>query len=173
MIMEYQKIINSLDNTQIQQTRFRTKTLVEINDDPYNTYSQLKFKTSMLKPSLCDYSDTYILASGTITIDGEGDDDAVKQADERNKKSISKNCSSFTDCISKINNTQIDHRKDLDVVMPMYNLIEYSDNYSKTSRSLWQCYKHDPNDDLSNSKSFNFKAKVTGKTPNNDNKKDF
>ena len=84
----------------------------------------------MLKLSLCDYSDAYILLSGTITITDAGADDAAKRADQREKEIIFKNCTPFTDCISEINNTQIDNAKDLDVVMPMYNLIEYSDNYS-------------------------------------------
>ena len=84
----------------------------------------------MLKLSLCVYSDAYILLSGTITITDAGADDAAKRADQREKEIIFKNCTPFTDCISEINNTQIDNAKDLDVVMPMYNLIEYSDNYS-------------------------------------------
>ena len=78
--------------------------------------------------------------SGTITITGEGDNDDAKRADEINKGVIFKNCVPFTDCISEISNTQTDNSKDLDAVMPMYNLIEYSDNYSKTLRSLWQYY---------------------------------
>ena len=92
----------------------------------------------MLKSSLCDYSDAYILVKGRITITGAGSDPVVRQANERNKGAIFKNCAPFTHCISEINNTQVDNTKDLDVVMPMYNLIEYSDNYSKTSGSLWQ-----------------------------------
>ena len=102
----------------------------------------------MLKSSLCDYSDAYILVSGTITIIREGEDVAAKQLHERNKGVTVKNCAPFTDSISKINNNQIDNAKDLDVAMPMYNLIEYSDNYLKTSRSLWQYYTDDPNDDI-------------------------
>ena len=71
--MEYQKIINLLENTTNQATKFRTKNWIEINDDSrgtYNTNIQIKFKTSMLRTSLCDYSDAYILVSGTITITG-------------------------------------------------------------------------------------------------------
>ena len=71
----------------------------------------------------------------------------------------------FTPCISKINNTEINDAQDIDIVMPMYNLIEYSDNYSKTSRSLWQYTKDEPNDNLANSESFKFKVKMTGNTP--------
>ena len=92
----------------------------------------------MLRSSLCDYSDANILVSGTITMTGAATDDAAKRLDERNKRVIFKNCAPFTDCISEINNTQIDNAKYIDVVMPMYNLIEYSDNYSKTSGSLWK-----------------------------------
>ena len=87
----------------------------------------------MLRLSLCDYSDAYILVSGTITITGAGNDDAARRLDKRNK---GVNCASFTDCIREINNTQIDNIKCIDAVMPMYNLIEYSDNYPKTSGSL-------------------------------------
>ena len=65
--------------------------------------------------------------------------------DERNKLVTFKNCASFTECISEINNTQVDNAKGLDVVMPMYNLIEYNDNYAKTSGNVWQCHKDDSN----------------------------
>ena len=71
----------------------------------------------MIKSNLCDYSDAYILVSGAITISGEGSDDAVKLADEINKGVIFKNCAPLTECISNINNTQIDNAKDIDVVM--------------------------------------------------------
>ena len=115
----------------------------------------------------------YILVKGTITIPGEGaNNDDAKQADERGKSVTFKNCAPFTKCISRINNTDIDNAQDIDIVMPMYNLIEYSDNYSKTSASLWQYYKDDPNDNIANSESFKFKVKTTGRTPNNDNTKD-
>ena len=102
----------------------------------------------------------------------DGDDVAARQVDERNKGVIFKNCAPFIKCISRINGTDIDNAQDIDIVMPMYNLIEYSDNYSKTSGSLWQYYKDDPNDNLEDSESFKYKVKITGKTPNNDNTKD-
>ena len=92
----------------------------------------------MLRSSLCDYSDAYILVSGTITVTGEGADNAAKLTDERNKAVIFKNCPQFTEGIIKINNAKIDYTIDLDVAMSMYNLIEYSDNYSKTLGRLWQ-----------------------------------
>ena len=83
-----------------------------------------------------------------------------------------KNCAPFTNCISEVNNTQVDNAKDIDIVMPMYNLIEYSDNYAKTSGFLWQYYRDEPNDNLEDSESFKSKIKIIGKTPDNDNKKD-
>ena len=91
----------------------------------------------MIRSILCDYSDVYILISGTIAITGEEANDAAKKADEVNKEVIFKNCVTFTDCICTIDNTQAVNAKDIDVVMPMDNLIEYSDNYSKTSGRLW------------------------------------
>ena len=127
----------------------------------------------MLKSSLCDYSDAYILVKGKITIAGAGADAAARQADERNKGVTFKNCAPFINFISEINNTQIDNAKDIDIVIPMYNLIEYSDNYAKTTGSLWQYFRDEPaNDDIEDSKSFKSKTKITGKTPNNDNEKD-
>ena len=174
--MEYPKIANLLDdNKSNQPSKFRTKTWVGINDESrgtYNVNSQIKFKTTMLKSSLCDYSDAYILVKGTIAITGAGGDAAARQADERDKGVVFKNCAPFTNCISEINNTQVDNTKDIDIVMPMYNLIEYSNNYSKTSGSLWQYYRDEPNGNLANFESFKFKVKITGKTPAADNEKD-
>ena len=96
----------------------------------------------MLKSSPCDYSDAYIHVRGTITVNNTAAEGAA--AKNNNKKIIFKNCAPFTNCISEINNTDLDNDKDLDIVMPMYNLIEYSDNYSKTSGSLWQYRKDIP-----------------------------
>ena len=93
----------------------------------------------MLRPSLCDYSDAYILAKGIITVNNTAGAGAA--ANNTNKKVIFKNCAPFTNCISEINNTQIDNAEYIDIVMSMYNLIEYSNNYSKTSVSLWQYCK--------------------------------
>ena len=111
------------------------------------------------------------LRAVTITAAGD-DDDAAKRLDERNK-GIFKNCALFTKCISIINGTEIDHAQDIGIVMPMYNLIEYSDNYSKTFGSLWQYQKEDPNDNITQSESFKSKVKITGKTPAAGNTKDF
>ena len=182
--MEYQKITNLLDNASNQPTKFRPRNWVEINDESRGTYTgnSIKFKTTMLRSNLCDYADAYILVKGTITITGAGNDDAAKRLDERNKGVIFKNCAPFTKCIIRINNTEIDNANNIDIVMPMYNLIEYSDNYSKTSGSLWQYYKDDPNDAMlyrvilcyiPRSESFKYKVKITGKTPEDENTTDF
>ena len=176
--MEYQKIANLTDDTSNQPSKFRTRNWVEINDESRGTYnvgSEIKFKTTMLKSSLCDYSDAYILVKGKITIAGAGKDAAPRQADERDKGLVFKNCAPFINCISEINNTQIDNAKDTDIVMPMDNLIEYSDNYAKTTGSLWQYFRDEPvddDDDIEDSKSFKSKTKITGKTPNDNNEKD-
>ena len=114
---------------------------------------------------------TYFLKE-TITITGAGDDAAARQADERDKEITFKNCAPFTKCISRINNTDIDNAHDIDIVMPMYKLIEYSDNYSKASGSLWKYYKDDPTDNITDSESFKSKVKITGKTADDSNTKD-
>ena len=126
----------------------------------------------MLRSNLCGYADAYILVKGTIPITGAGNDDVAKQEDERDKGVTFKNYAPFTKYISRINNKNIDNAQDIDIVMPMYNLIEYSNNYSKTSGSLWQYYKDDPNDNIADSESFKSKLKITGKTPDNGNTKD-
>ena len=152
--MEYQKIANLLNDESNKPSKFRTRNWVEINDESRGTYTSndIKFKTTMLRSNLCDYADAYILVKETITITGAGDDDAAKRLDQRNKGVIFKNCGPFTKCISIINNTDIDNAQDTDIVMPMYKLIEYSGNYSKTSGCLWQYYKDDPNDNITQKK---------------------
>ena len=173
--MEYQKIANLINDTSNQPSKFRTKNWAEINDESrgtYNVNSQIKFKTTMLKSSLCDYSDAYILVKGAITITGAGAYAAARQADERDKGAAFKNSAPFTNCISKINNTPVDNAKDIDIVMPMYNLIEYSDNYAKTTGSLWQYFRDEPNDDIESSELFKSKIKITGETPDDNNEKD-
>ena len=160
--MEYQKIANLIDDTSNQPSQFRTKNWIEINDESreiYNVYSQIKFKTTMLKSSLCDYSDAYILVKGTITINGAGADAAARQANEREKGVAFKNCAPFTNCISEINNTHVDNAKDIDIVMPMYNLIEYSDNYAKTTGRLWQYFRDEPDDNIEDSEPFKSKLR--------------
>ena len=164
--MEYQKIANNLDSASNQPSKFRTRNWVEINDESRGRYTSndIKFKNKMLRSNLCDYADAYILVKGIIIITGAGNDDATKQADQRDKGVTFKNCAPVTKCISRINNTDIDNAQDIDIVMPMYNLIEYSDNYSKTFGSLWQYYKDEPNDKLADSESFKSNLKITGKT---------
>ena len=154
--MEHQKISNFLESASDNLSKFRTRNWVEINDESRGNYanSDIRFKTTMLISNLCDYADSYILVKETITITGEGDDAGEIQADERDKGVKFKNCAPFTKCISRINNTDIDNAYDIDTVMPMYNLIKYSDNYSKTSGSLWQYRKDIPNDNLASSESF-------------------
>ena len=99
----------------------------------YNTDSQIKVKTTVLRSSLWDYSLGYIIVKGTIIFTVTGADVAARQAGERNTRVIPKNCAPFTDCISKINIIQVDNVKDLDAGIPMYSLIKYCDNYSKKS----------------------------------------
>ena len=118
----------------------------------------------MLKSSVCHYSDAYIFVKERITITGTRADIASRQADKRNKRVIFKNGAPFINCKSEINNTKIGNAKDIDMVMSMYKVIEYSDNYSKTSRSLWQYYKDEPNDNVTDSESFKSKIKITGNT---------
>ena len=123
--MEHQNIANLLD---------------EINDElrgTYNVNSQIKLKTTMLKSSLSDYSDAYILVKRKITITGAGYDAAARKVDKIDKGVACKGCAPFTNSISEINNIQIHNCKDIDIVMPLYNLLEYSDNYAKTSGTLW------------------------------------
>ena len=139
--MEYQKIANLLDNTLDQPFKFRTKNWVEINDESkksYNSVSYIKFKTIMLRSNLNDYADAYIPIKGTITITAAGDNDAAKQLSERNKNVIFKNCTPFNKCISR---TEIDNVQDIDIVMPMNNLIIISIlilNNIQYRGSLWQ-----------------------------------
>ena len=128
-----------LENETDQPSKFRTRNWVEINDESRGTYTSddIKFKTTMLRSNLCDYADAYILVNGTITITGnagtEPDENAprtaaqllaVRQADERDKGVTFKNCVPFTKCISRIDNTDIDTAQDIDIVMPVYNLIQ-------------------------------------------------
>ena len=122
--MEYQKIANLLNDESNKPSKFRARNWVEINDDIMGAYSpnkQIGFKTAMLRSCLCDYSGAYILVKGNITVNNTGDAGAV--ANNTNKKVMFKNCAPFTNCISKINNTQLDNTDYIDIVMPMYNLI--------------------------------------------------
>ena len=176
--MEYQKIANLLNDESNKPSKFRTRNWIEINDESRGEYSSnklIRFKTAMLRSSLCDYSDAYILVKGNITVNNTVAEGVA--ATTTNKKVIFKTCSPFTNCKSKINNTHIDDAEYIDIVMPMKNLIEYSDNCSKTSGSLWQYCKEIPAINNAGSivdfnganatDSFNYKTKITDQTNNN------
>ena len=127
----------------------------------------------MLRSDLCDFSDAYIVAKATITITNP-------DINAYYKKLAFKNNASFVSCISKINNTLIDNAEDLDVVIPVYNLLEYCKDYSKTTGCFWNYYKDEPNSGANNninnsikdSKSFDYKTSITGKLESNNTKKE-
>ena len=157
-------------------SKFRTKNRVEINDKSKwrCDNSNIRFKTTTIRSSLCNYSDLYILVKETITVPNTA---AVGTAvNNTNKKVIFKNCVPFTDCITEINNTEIDDAQKIDVLMSMYILTEYSKTYLKTSGNLWQYYRDEPalNNNVNiigfptdnNSASFKFKQKITVQTGN-------
>ena len=139
------KIINLLNNTPNQLYKIRTKNWIVLSDllkEVYITNCQSKFKFAMLKSSVCDYSDAYILSKGRITVIAKNNSyAAARQADERNKGEIFQNCGPFINCNSEINNTEIDNAKDVDIVMPMYNLIKYSHNIWKVMAILQRWVK--------------------------------
>ena len=120
----------------------------------------------MLNASLCDYSDAYILVEREITAVWKGADDVAIAADRNNKGVVFKNSGPFLSCISEINNAHVDNAEDLDIVMPIYNLLEYSENYAKTLASLWQYCRDEPDDNIADSKSFKFKSSITNNTNN-------
>ena len=112
----------------------------------------------MIRSDLCDYSDAYIVVEGDIIV-------TEPDNSKRNKAVAFKNNAPFISCISKINGVKI--AEDLDVVMPMYNSLEYSTNYRKTTGSLWNYYRDEPSNPLSsNSESFKYKTSITGNTYN-------
>ena len=122
----------------------------------------------MLRPDLCDYSDACIVVKGVITVQTKNN----KAIDGYNRNLILNINATFTNCISKINNVLIDNAEDLDVVMPIYNLILYSKNYLKTSGNLKYYYKDILVDSLANSESFKYKTSITGKTADDENTKE-
>ena len=126
----------------------------------------------MLRSDLCDFSDAYFVFKGDITLTKNADTGFI---DIRNRSLAFKNNAPFVSCISKINNTDTDNAENLDIVMPMYSLIEYSKNYRKTTGNLWNHYRDEPNDfpannynanPITNSESFKYKSNITGKTSN-------
>ena len=170
--MEYQKLTNLLDTKSDNVPRFITKKWVEVHDqsgsadDRYKPSKQIRFKTSMLRSDLCNFSDAYIVAKETTTVADPNDANY-------NKKLALKSNAPFTSCISKFNNTLIDNAKDI-VIMPMYNLLEYNKNYWITEGSWWNYYRDEPdigvgsennnvNYSIKDSKSFDYKTSITGK----------
>ena len=145
--MEFQKIVNLLDTTFDDKDlpRFISKKWIQVYDQSGKNYivnKEILIKAPILRSDLCDFSDAYIVVKGTITVI---DPDNVK----RNKAVAFKNNAPFINCISKINGIEIDNAEDLDVVIPMYNLLEYSKNYRKTRGSLWNYYRDEPSNPLS------------------------
>ena len=168
--MENQKIINLLNKIDTDSKHFATKKWYIINDENNTNYGvnkntgadtpdTIKYDTRVLKPNLCDYAEAYILVDGTIR--GTGGDNNTRLA--------LKNCAPFTKCNLEINNEHIDTAENLDIVMPMYNLIEYSDNYQDSSATLYQYKRDEPPEangiaDLTaiNSSSFKYKVSLLG-----------
>ena len=129
MKMEYQKIANLLGSIPDQVPRFITKKWIEVLDqsgETYNTYKKIIFKTSILRSDLCDFSNAYIVVKGIVTVNAD-----ERDRDEMNRQVILKNNAPFISCISKINGVLVENAEGLDIVIPMYNLLEYSKNYSK------------------------------------------
>ena len=166
--MENEKIINLLDKIDADSKHFATKKWYVINDENNTNYGvntgannpdTIKYDARVLKPNLCDYAEAYILVDGTIR--GTGGDNNTRLA--------LKNCAPFTKCNLEINDEHIDTAENLDIVMPMYNLIEYSDNYQDSSATLYQYKRDEPPeanaiDDLTvdNSNSFKYKVSLLG-----------
>ena len=166
--METQKIVNLLNGTDNDNSKFATKKWYIIDSESNGNYSQndeIKFLTRSIEPSLCDCSDPYILVTGNITVTPNNGATRV----------VFKNCAPFEKCRTEINETFVDETDFINITMPMYNLIENSDNYSDTSGSLWQ-FKRDEitnNADVTNDNnapSFKYKANLIGNTENNGTK---
>ena len=172
--MEYDKINNLLDSERENLSKFITREYIRVNSlsNTYDENKSIRFKTPMLRSDLCDYADAYILVSGTITVAGS------HPRDRQNKPVRLKKNAPFVSCITRINGELIEDADDLDIVMPMYNLLEYSKNYRKTIRSLYNYYRDELNDDADNynfannnvvsSNTFNYKNKIIGNTYNVD-----
>ena len=168
--MENQKIINLLNKDDIDSKHFATEKWYIINDENNTNYGvnedtgtnnpdTIKYNTRVLKPNLCDYAEAYILVDGTIR--GTGGNN--------NTRLVLKNCAPFTKCNLEINDEHVDTAENLDIVMPMYNLIEYSDNYQDSSAMLYQYKRDEPPEDnaianltVNNSSSFKYKVNLLG-----------
>ena len=132
--MEFNKIYNSLGRAHDKVPRFITKKWIELQSQSGNTYNMskpIRFKTSMLRSDLCDYSDAYVWVKGTITVTNPNNNANF------DRRLTLKNNAPFIPCVSKINGELVENAEDFDIVMPMYNLLEYSENYEKTSGSLF------------------------------------
>ena len=164
----------SEDNESEQLSKFVTIKYIKVNSlfGTYNENKSIRFKTPILRSDLCDYSDAYILVKGTITVTGN------HPRDRQNRPLILKNNAPFISCITRINEELIEDADDLDIVMPMYNLLEYSKNYRKTIGSLYNYYRDELSDDNDNdnfgnikavnSEAFKYKNKIIGNTYNVD-----
>ena len=164
--METQKIVDLLNGSDNQNSKFVTRKWYVIDSESNGNYSKdepIKFLTKSLESSLCDYSDAYISVTGNVMATPNN---AATQV-------VFKNCAPFKDCRTEINDTFVDNADFINITMPMYNLIEYSDNYSDTSGSLWD-FKRDEIDNNSdvnnNAPSFKYKSSIIGNTENNGRK---
>ena len=179
--MEYDKINNlflSEDNESVQLSKFVTREYVRVNSlsNTYNENKSIRFKTPMLRSNLCDYSDADILVKSAITVTAPGANNRANNLrDKRNRPFILKNNAAFVSCITRINGELIEDADDLDIVMSMYNLLEYSKNYRKTIGSLYNYYRDEFSDDADdnnfkvvNSNTFKYKNKIIGNTYNVD-----
>ena len=185
--MEYDKINNLLSSLKLsednemseQLSKFVTREYVRVNSlsNMYNENKSIRFKTPILRSNLCNYSDAYILVKGTIIVTTPGvNNNANNIRDKRNRPVILKNNAPFVSCITRINGKLIEDADDLDIVMSMYNLSEYSKNYRKTIGSLYNYYRDELSDDavdnnfdnikVVNSNTFKYKNKITGNTYN-------
>ena len=165
--MEYDKINNLLGNESENLSKFITRQYVKVNSlsNMYNENKSIRFKTPVLRSDLCDYSDAYVLINGTILVAGN------HPRDRQDKPVILKNNAPFISCITRINGELNEDADDLDVVMSMYNLLEYSKNYRKTIGSSYNYYRDELDDDadLANknvvdSIAFKYKSKLLGNT---------
>ena len=181
--MEHDKINNLLlseDNESKQLPKFVTREYVKSKSlsNTYNENKSIRFKTPMLRSNLCDYSDAYKLVKGTISVTAPGvNSNADNIRDKRNRSLILKNNAPFVSCITRNNGELIEDADDLDIVMPIFNLLEYSKNYRKAIGSLYNYYRdeltNDHNDNFANinvvySEAFKYKNKITGNTYNVD-----
>ena len=180
--MEYDIINNLLlseDNESEKLSKFVTREYVRVNSlsNTYNENKSIRFKTPMLRSNLCDCSDVYILVKGIVTVTAPGvNNNANNIRDKRNRPVILKNNAPFVSCITRINGELIEDADDLDIVMSMYNLLEYSKNYRKTIGSLYNYYRDELSRDADdnnfdnikvvNSNTFKYKNKIIGNTYN-------